>query len=160
MSSAETYLHAIDLKNPIVCHNIRFTQRLTSVDFAGQVDPGLSATHRCVGDISVAELREGFLEGNVISARMGSWVLPGVLLEAGLTLVDGFDVPIDVAESTRQRVIDTMKIELAFEEGRRLHAPNAPSRLSCIFLVENSAAGRAYIANMLRKGSPRFQCNK
>ena len=40
------------------------------------------------------------------------------------------------------------RIEIAFEVKRRILAPNAPSRLSCMWLAEDSASGRDHIQSM------------
>jgi hypothetical protein len=45
-------------------------------------------------------------------------------------------------------VLRLADFELAFERARREVRPDAPSRLSCVFLAEDNAAGRAYAQGM------------
>ena len=148
-SVAETFLHGVDLKNGVLVHNIGVAGRLLTVDFLGVVDPNLARTHRTIGSIPIPELASTGPYENAVSPRSAGYLIPAAILDSGQKIVNGFGEPRQLTPGQEQRLIETRNIELKFEEGRRLIAPTAPSRLSCIWLAENSDAGRAVILSML-----------
>jgi hypothetical protein len=53
-----------------------------------------------------------------------------------------------ISDEVADRITRLANYELAFETGRRVHAPDAPSRLSCIYLAPNTIDGRRYATQM------------
>lgn len=43
---------------------------------------------------------------------------------------------------TKKSILDLSEIEIDFEMGRRKYSPEAPSRITCLFMVENNDQGR------------------
>lgn len=143
-----TFLHGVNLKNPVLVHNLGISCRLWSADFVGVVDPGLRGSHRPIRDIPIAELASARVE-QVVAPRFEIFV-KAAIFDAGLTLVNGYGAPVHLSENTRSRIELLRDVELAFEAGRRQWAPQAPSRLSCIWLAERGDAGRSVINDMFR----------
>lgn len=79
---------------------------------------------------------------------MFEYFYKGAAIDGGQTLINGYGEKICIPEGTAENILRIRDIELAFEEGRRTHAPEAPSRLSCLWLVENSCVGRATLRKM------------
>jgi hypothetical protein len=48
-----------------------------------------------------------------------------------------------------ERALRATDRELALEEGRRRHAPGSASRLSCLWLAEDSQAGRTWVQHIV-----------
>ncbi len=53
-----------------------------------------------------------------------------------------------VLSDSEKRILKISNLEIEFERLRRQYAPNAPSRLSCVYLVENNIDGRIVLQNM------------
>ncbi|WP_343735233.1 hypothetical protein [Acidovorax sp.] len=129
-------------------HNLVISRGLLySVEVLGRLDEGLAKTYRPVSEIPLDELRRDCLTGNVLAPRVAAIGMKAVMLARGMIPEGFFGLP--VMHSTR-RILETWDAELAFEEGRRVYAPSAPSRLSCIWLAEDSPAGRSSIAGAVR----------
>lgn len=145
-SIAEQFLHGVDLDNATLVHNLSIDDRLWTANCMGIADPGIAKTYRPIGEISIEELRFFGPYGNVLSPRSAKYLIPAAILDSGQTIVNGYGEPQEVSA---RRIIDTRDIELAFEKGRRHYAPQAPSRLSCIWLAESSSTGHSVIRSML-----------
>jgi len=52
-------------------------------------------------------------------------------------------------EKDKDNILKTAKVELRFEEVRRMIAPEAASRLCCLYLAEDNKAGRSLVKSML-----------
>jgi hypothetical protein len=51
---------------------------------------------------------------------------------------------LEITEEQANRIVRTAEFELALEQQRRVVRPEAPSRLSCVFVAEDTPAGRTY----------------
>jgi hypothetical protein len=144
------FLHGINLDDDILVYNLGVSKgRLVTTDMLGLTDPGLAETYRRIADIPIEELASAGLEGNVLSPRAAKYVIPAAILNGGQEIVDGHGRGWEISEGRKRRIVETSDIEMAFEEGRRRFAPAAPSRLSCIWLAEDSDTGRAVILSMI-----------
>jgi hypothetical protein len=110
----KTYLHSIDLANWYVCWNLSISGgRLSSCDITG-------IPHRKAGEH--VEIRETSIED------LKNRKLPPSFLQPRLYGTIGNN--------------DLWQMEIDFEEARRIYAPDAPSRLSALYLADNSQTGR------------------
>lgn len=145
------FFHGVNLNDWVVVNNLRVSNgRLVSTEYLGLNDAGARETYRPIGSVPISELATGWVEGNAVSPRFGRFLYPGGVLNLGGEMMDGHGEPWPSTPGARQRVIDTAQAEIAFELGRREHAPRAPSRLTCIWLAEGSEKGRGVIQSMLR----------
>lgn len=149
----QTYIHAVHLDNWAASHNLSISGRLCTPNVIGAFDPGLRATYRHITDIPIEELRSHGPSGNALAPRVGRYVVPAAIWDAGLTMVDGYGHLVEVSEGKRQNIIDTRDVEIAFEAGRRKYAPASASRWSCIWLAEDSRAGEAVVRSMFGQSS-------
>lgn len=145
------FFHGVNLNDWVVVNNLRVSNgKLLSTEFGGLVDPGLAETYRPIGSVPIDELATGWVEGNVASPRLGRFLYPAGVLKFDGEVVDEQGVPWPNTAAARRRIIETANAEIVFEATRRELAPEAPSRLTCIWLAEGSDAGRAVIQSMLR----------
>lgn len=148
-----SFIHALDLRNSLACHNISLDGSLWTPNFAGLVDEGLRATHRPIDEIPIEELRDTGLNGNFLAPRVATYFIPGAIWGAGQKLFNGYGQEIQISEGKKANMIDVRDAELTFEAGRRRYSPNSTSRLSCIWLAERSVAGEAVVRRMFGNNS-------
>jgi hypothetical protein len=122
------FLHGVNLDDWYPCWNLALSGMLTSPDFMASIEPGFSGRHHRIRDATLEELRTIGLPRGVPTPRAVSSLFAGA---------------VPTQDVSRHR------IELAFESGRREVAPEAPSRLSSLYLAEDSEAGRAHVRDML-----------
>lgn len=145
------FIHGVDLDDWYPCYNLALSGRLLSPDFLAVVDPGVAATHRRIRDTPLEELRDKGLPVGAPTPRATWCVFAAAIARSGgrvgigTTHTQWFST--QEAESFRKRG----DIELAFEESRRSIAPDAPSRLSSLYVAEDSEAGRTHVRRMLGK---------
>lgn len=143
------FVHGLNLRNEHACHNLSIAGALWTPNLLGMADPGLNQTFRHIDDISLEELRSEGPIGNAVAPRVARYVIPGAILERGLTWLDGYDRPVEISDGKRSRILDSRDAELAMEAGRRKYAPKAASRFSSIWLAERVPEGEALIRGML-----------
>lgn len=106
-------------------------------------DIGLNRSYRIDILVTASELRSGISVGKAGPNSLidpeykdGTWSY-----KLDLKWAHEIDGKID-------SIIELSEIEIAFEMGRRKYAPNAPSRLTCLFMVENGFEGRIFLAEL------------
>ena len=115
----------INLDDWLACHNFSLAGKVASVEAANLITPGMGIS---VKTMDLDTLRRHEVSLGALSPRCANRIM----------------VPL---ESTGK--LDSMgEIELAFEAQRRILAPHSPSRLSCMWLAEDSEAGRSHIRTM------------
>jgi hypothetical protein len=86
-----------------------------------------------------------FLSGFMVTLRLGAIVRAGGRI--------GWGVPPYptrwATDEVQERILRNANRELALEAGRRKHAPNAPSRLCCLWLAEDTVEGRNWVQTMV-----------
>jgi len=127
-------------------HNLGLIGSLTSAVF-GPPDPeGFDAR-----TAPIETLRTGLPRGTLSPWAVTCLFTAGILRRGGRT---GMGVPPYRTqwhdEPQRARVLALSDTELAFEGVRRELAPDAPSRLSCLFLAEDNDEGRHGLAQMFQ----------
>jgi hypothetical protein len=122
------FIHGVDLEDFYPCWNLALTGTLSSPDFSVSGDAGLYASHQPIRDTPIERLRTVGLPPGMVSPRARCLI--------------------STANEDRH-VTERRAAELAFEEARRALAPDAPSRLSSLYLAEDSQAGRNHVRSML-----------
>lgn len=116
----DTFLHGIDLSNWYPCWNLYFCGRLWSSDATARVDEGIGAVHQSLGEASLADIEKGKVIGVPTPRYIYALSIP-----------------------------ERRAVELAFEKIRRDISPQAPDRLSSLYLAEDSPIGETHIRKML-----------
>jgi hypothetical protein len=86
-----------------------------------------------------------FLSGFLATLWIGGFVRAGGRVGRGM---DPYPTQ-RATEESQQRARHAADRELALEEGRRVHASDAPSRLCCIWLAETSPSAVAWVQQMV-----------
>lgn len=143
------FIHGIDLRDFFPCHNLTLSGQLWSPDAAARADRGLRAAHQPIESISLADLRAGHPGTGVISPRAGHEIIRAGIIRRGQKIANGLGEVELMSTETRQGAIRCSDVELTFEEARRRTAPEAVSRLSCLYLAEATAQGASILRSML-----------
>lgn len=128
LNTSGYFLHGVNLDDWYPCWNLALSGGLASSDFTASAEPGFSGHHQPIRDTTLEELRSNGLPRGLPTPRAVSTLLAGT---------------VPTQDKSRR------EIELAFESGRRKVAPEAPSRLSSLYLAEDSESGRMHILKML-----------
>lgn len=151
MSTERQFVHSVDPSNWLTCHNLKLFPYLSSPDFMARKDRGLAAVHQSLRQISVEDLQKGSRPPGVVTPRTALKIITGAVINSGGHV--GQDGQWLTAEQERY-IHDIWKIELDFEMRRREIAPEAASRLCCLWLAEDSQPGRKNIQLMLGPDKP------
>lgn len=134
----ETFLHAFDLTNKLKCANFASRGTIDSLFVLDLImeDPRpnprripLELLRRCT-----PEMISGYA-----SARMGLLYQATIFRQRRTKLT-----------AQEQTVVSRADVEVEFERVRRIVNPDAPSRLSSLFFVEDNEDGRITLGNMFR----------
>lgn len=112
-------------------------------------DAGIKEVHRRIDDTSIEELARGLHPPSAVTPRAAGQIVRAGILRQGLQIANGFNEIELMSEDTRRAILHESDVELTFERVRREVAPNAVSRLSCLYLAERSADGEAMLRKML-----------
>ncbi|OGD66646.1 hypothetical protein A3F08_03090 [Candidatus Berkelbacteria bacterium RIFCSPHIGHO2_12_FULL_36_9] len=115
----QTFLHGVDLSDWLPCHNLRLCNFLSSPN-STDFNANKSRQHNPITNGTIDELRRRVVPSGFLQPRFAKIVNNNSL----------------------------WNLEIDVEETRRKYNPKAPSRLSCLYLSENSEKGRAMIKNM------------
>jgi hypothetical protein len=100
---------------------------LQSPDFVASWDSNFAEKHTSIRDVKIDDLRTGDEGLGGLTPTAGDYVVLARKLRRG---TKGLRVDKD-------NILRRSEIELEIEEGRRKYAPNAVSRLNCIYLVDD-----------------------
>jgi hypothetical protein len=144
------FLHGVNLSQPYVCHNVALTGRLMSPNALAVLDPAIAAHQTRIESVPMDQLRNGSSAISFApSPRTANALFKGGMLERGEKLYDGYGRPILMSEGAQQWHRNAFKAEMIFEERRRIVAPSAVSRLSCLWIAERTPDGVEHIQAML-----------
>jgi hypothetical protein len=135
------------------CWNMHLRGTLGSVDLLNEVEFGGPSLR----EMSIEDLRAGAFRGLPIalSRRMTSLALAASIRAGGQVGVGAPPYPTHVAPNeAAERIVAAADRELVLEQGRRKLAPEAPSRLGCLWLAEDTPAGRTMVSRI--KGQDAF----
>ncbi len=146
------FLHGVNLDDWYPCHNLEIAGRLWTPDFLALVEPEFKFAP--IDEFSIAELRAGKGQAPLTPRSMWTVWASGIIREGGHVGI-GQENTIWLSREQEVEILRLGDAELDFEEARREYSPKAVSRLSCIWLAENSAAGKEHILNMLHRSGTR-----
>jgi hypothetical protein len=122
----ESFSLGIDLDNWQTCHNFSLAGTISSTEVAVSTVP--AGTFPSVKTMDLDAFRRGETGTGMLSPRFANRILMPLKATGRLDAIG--------------------EIELEFEKKRRQLAPDTPSRLSCMWLAEDSEAGRSHIGQM------------
>ncbi|MDX2001790.1 MAG: hypothetical protein SFW35_05135 [Chitinophagales bacterium] len=133
-----THLHCIDLSDKLKCLNLCSTGTLSSLLTVQLFIDDKKPNPMYVDIEKLRSCSEEEING-LSSARM--------LFVFQRSVLKTYSRPLTENEEKQVRKGD---LEIEFEGARRIYKPAAPSRLSCLYLVENNTDGRDTLGNMFR----------
>ena len=142
------YLHCINLDDPYPCVNIVVGKQLPSYELQILSVPQLA--YKKITDIPVEKLpTEAHLQQvGIMTVRWGlMWM--GSILRTGGKVGFGMNYPKWFGEKQNEQIKRISEAEIEFEKIRREINKDLPSRLTCIFLADNTDDGRIHLHNML-----------
>ena len=147
------YLHALDLENWLPCHNLRLQSFLMSPDFMALIDKGMAAVHKSLRDAPLELLENGPFPGGAMTPRTGHMLIPGSLIRSNKKVGIGMENTRWFSDQLEKTVLHQSYVEVAFERIRRQIAPDASSRLCCLWVAEDSDDGRKVVQEMFMHNS-------
>lgn len=143
------FVHGVNLTNPYVCHNLALTGKLMSPNALALIAQGIAASQSRIESLPMDVLRRGTATNFAPTPRAANSLIIGGMLERGEKLYDGYGHPVLMSGETQQWHRNVFRTEMVFEERRRIVAPTAVSRLSCLWMAERTSAGTKHIQAML-----------
>lgn len=134
-----THLHCIDLSDKVKCLNLCSTGTLSSL-LTMQLfidDKKPNPMH-----LDIEKLRSCTAE------EINGLSSPRMLFVFQRSMLKTYSRPLTENEEKQVRKGD---LEIEFERSRRIYCPAAPSRLSCLYLVDNDTRGWDTLGNMFRR---------
>lgn len=114
---------------------------LQSPDYIASWDSNFAEKHTSIRYIEIEELRLGTKSAGRLTPTAGDYIFLARKLRRG---AKGLRVD-------KEEILRRSEIELKFEEGRRKYAPNAVSRLNCIYLADNETVLQKMFKNSFSK---------
>jgi hypothetical protein len=144
------YIHGIKGVRNIAYWNMSLSGTLTSADFMNLAPGFREVGTTLVREVPIEELRDNprAATGAVLPRLLG--VIQAAMIRSGMTVGMGappypfHPFPPDLCD----RIVRIADMELLLERIRRETAPGAPSRLSCIWLADNTTEARTWISQM------------
>lgn len=143
------FLHGVDLGNGYPCWNLSLSGKLHSPDFVAAVDPGVHDCHKSIRDTEIQLIEQGHTPQGAYTPR-GIWFIQASqqirLGEYARWKESG---SAHFSEFEADEIVKMARVEIAFERRRREIAPDAVSRLSCLYLADDDEFGRRHLQRML-----------
>ncbi len=148
------FIHALDARNWLPCYNLKLNPILMSPDFMARSDRGMSEVHQSLRDAPIECLESGPFPIGTVTPRSGNIVLPGTIVRRGDKIGIGVENTKWIPDATQKEIMRRADIEITFEKMRREIAPDAASRLSCLWLAEDTPDGNTHLKEMFGDNAP------
>jgi hypothetical protein len=143
------FIHGVDLNDGYPCWNLSLSGTLISPDFLAAVDAGVQACHRSLRDTDIGLIEKGQMPPGAYTPR-GIWFIQAAAqIRAGAHKEWSAMSNAHFSDLEAERIAKMGAAELAFERGRREISPNSVSRLSCLYLADDTIVGREHLKRML-----------
>ncbi|SEO65584.1 hypothetical protein [Pseudomonas sp. NFACC39-1] len=139
-------IHAFDPVDFMTCNNLALKPLIMSPSCIALVDEGVGVSHVRVEDLNFASIQEAEFR-SAVTPRTATF-MKGFMLSREMTITDGYGSRRGWLGEEKDRLIKIYETELLMEEVRRRVAPEAPSRLGCIWVAEDGPHGRALLQEM------------
>ena len=148
-SFSGNYIHGVDLNNGYPCWNLSLSGTLHAPDFVAAIDPGVHECHRSIRETSIELIEQGHTPPGAYTPR-GIWFIQAAAqIRTGAYKEWSAASASHFSNSDAGRIAKMGAVETAFERRRREIAPEAASRLSCLYLADDDKFGRAHLRRML-----------
>lgn len=146
------FLHSINLKDSIVCNNFSLPSPLFSVVALNHYAfnrPMITKAYNC-------DPNDLYLKPSKCISGAGSpcyrVIVMASIIRNGQEIINGFGEKVQLSESEKEDLIFKANLEIEFEKVRQKKFVSKPSRLSSIFVVEDSEDGRYCLRHIFISG--------
>ncbi|OGW43824.1 MAG: hypothetical protein A2Y66_06985 [Nitrospirae bacterium RBG_13_41_22] len=147
-----SFVHGVDLNNGYPCWNLSLSGRLYSPDFVAAVDRGVFDCHKSIRDTDIELIERGHMLHGAYTPR-GLWFIQAAYqIRAGDYRRWSATSSAHFSDKEAEYISKMGAVELAFERRRREVAPQAASRLSCLYVADDNEDGRSHLKRMLGYG--------
>ncbi|KUG17498.1 hypothetical protein ASZ90_012817 [hydrocarbon metagenome] len=151
----KVFLHSVNLKDrfagPLIKQLLEW-RRACSPDYLARLDPGLKEAHHSMRDLDIDTLRfKAFEYPGIPTPGAGTAIWMGSMIRAGKSLYSDAINPRPLSKHEIKYALRKSDIELIFEEARRRIAPNAVSRLNCLYVTDDIEVIKAIWENPIIK---------
>lgn len=147
-----SFLHSINLKDQLACHNWAIPSPLGSVMAANLLafnTPMQTPLYKCNADDLYYYPEKCF--GGVGSPCFRV-ITMAAILRRGQYIMDGHGKAVILNQDEIDQLMFKSELEIQFEKVRQRQFAKKPSRLSSIFVVEDNIEGRFCLRQMFHKG--------
>ncbi|MHB8280648.1 MAG: hypothetical protein ACYDIA_23840 [Candidatus Humimicrobiaceae bacterium] len=142
-------MHGIDLNDWYPCYSLSLCGKITSPS----IYTALSNTTLVpdnINNIPISSLRDDLnINYGFMTPRTSRCVVMAALIRKGINVGLGVNNTKWYSSKQKEHFLYMGDVELRFEEIRRIISPEAASRLTCIWLADNTIEGKNHIKNML-----------
>lgn len=96
--------------------------------------------------ITASKFRNGQKVGKADMTSINPKLMNDGWIDMGLEIIWSNEL-----DNKEQKILDLSEVEVAFELARRVYAPDAPSRITCLYMVENDFDGRMVLQRMFNR---------
>ncbi len=107
---------------------------------------GIAQSYRMESLITASKFRNGVRIGKADMTSFNPKLMNDGWVDMGYELIWS-----DEVENKEKQILDLSEVEIAFELARREYAPDAPSRITCLYMVENNFDGQMLLQRMFNK---------
>ena len=143
------FIHGVDLNDGYPCWNLSLSGKLYSPDYVAAVDQGVYDCHKSIRDTDIELIEKGYTPQGAVTPR-GVWFIQASR-QIRLGEYDKWSTtsPTHLSENDSEQIVKFGQVEIDFERRRREVAPDAVSRLSCLYVADNDEFGRGHLKRML-----------
>lgn len=128
-----------EFARPLIENNLLPLKQAWSSDCYARLNSDIRSKHRSMLDVDIQNLRyNAFGYPGCMTPGAGSAVIIASMIRAGMPIVVGMCNPRPLPYYSIRYALEKSEIELNFEEIRRRIAPNAVSRLNCLFVSDST----------------------
>jgi hypothetical protein len=143
----ENYIHCIDLTNPVTCWNIVKTKQLWS--YRATLNTVFFPSKNIL-EIPISDMYDKFHTLQIgLGSHRGALIFQGSLIRSGMYLAFGMERPKTLDPKFYPKILELSDAEIQFEKIRREINSELPSRLTSIFIAEDSYEARIHLSEML-----------
>lgn len=145
-----TFLHAIDLENPIVCYQIFATGKIYAPETVVAMTPEFAELKaNSVRTTPLDVLRNHFDLNIPVTPLAGERLTAAAMIRCGYKLGIGDPIHTWLKDDEMNTIIEQSELELQLERVRREVCPHAASRLCCLWVVPNRPENEILLQKML-----------
>jgi hypothetical protein len=143
------YIHGVDLNNGYQCRNLSLSGKLFSPDYVAAVDAGVHECHRSIRDTDIALIEKGHVPPGAYTPRRLWFIQAAAQIRVGAFKEWSAVSASHFSDLEAENISKMGAVELAFERRRREVAPDAVSRVSCLYLADDDEFGHRHLRRML-----------